>query len=133
MRTAILGTPEAFAVLDEKGRPIKSAPFGESVPLPEGKYTFRTTFGGQTFEQDFWINAATTTAITFDAAAIATDASSKVDAPAVAAQPAPAQPAQPPPAQPAPAAGAKKFCTSCGAALKPDAKFCTSCGAKLGG
>src|SRR5688572_9146063 len=100
MRTAILGTPEAFAVLDEKGRPIKSAPFGESVPLPEGKYTFRTTFGGQTFEQDFWIDAATATAITFDAAAIATDASSKVDAPPVAAQP--VQPAPAAPAQTAP-------------------------------
>ena len=134
MRTAILGTPESFAVFDANGRPLSSAPFGESVALPEGKYKFQTRFGAQTFEQDFWINAASTTAITFDAAAIATDASSKVDA-SVAGQPAPAPAAgQPPPAQPAPAAvGAKKFCTSCGAALKPDAKFCTSCGAKAAG
>ncbi len=123
MRTAILGTPESFAVHDDGGRPIKSGPFGESLTLPEGKYKFQTTFGGQTFAQEFWINAETTTAITFDAANIAHDKEAAQAPPPAGPAPAVAPAAAPP-------APANQFCTSCGTKLAGGAKFCTACGAK---
>jgi Ca-activated chloride channel family protein len=129
LKSAVLGTPEGFAILDAQGKPAGAGAFGESKPLPEGKYTFRTEFAGKTFEQPFWINAGAATAVTFDAAMVAREADAQAATPAA---PPPAHPAAPADAAPAPAPAGQgnKFCTSCGAKLTPGAKFCTSCGAK---
>jgi hypothetical protein len=132
LKSAVFGTPEGFAIFSADGKPAGTGAFGDNVPLPEGKYTFRTDFAGKQFESPFWINAGGTTAVTFDAAAVANEmAKAKDAAPAPAAQ----QPAEAPAAAaPAPAAQppAKdfKFCTNCGAKIAANAKFCTSCGAK---
>jgi hypothetical protein len=132
LKGAVFGMPEGFAIYDADGKPAGTGAFGDSVPLAEGKYSFRTEFAGKQFDSPFWINAGGTTAVTFDAAAVADEMAKAKDA-------APAQaPAQAPvvenPAGPAPAAATPdkdfKFCTNCGAKLARNAKFCTSCGAK---
>ena len=135
MKTAVLGLPESFAITDAAGKPVGGGEFGQNVPLPEGKYTFRTEFAGKTFEEPFWINAGSMTAVTFDAAQVAKEEGVANVSPAAP----PKQPAAPPaaaadaPAAPAPAAPTapgNKFCTSCGTKLAPGTKFCTNCGAK---
>jgi hypothetical protein len=131
LKSAVFGTPEGFAVVDAQGKPVITGEFGQNLPLPEGKYVFRTDFAGKTFEQPFWINAGSTTAVTFDAAQVAKEQGAANASPAAPQQPAapPAAAAGQPPAQ-APAEAGNKFCTSCGAKLAAAAKFCTSCGAK---
>jgi hypothetical protein len=130
MRSAILGTPESFQVVDTQGRPVRGGEFGQTVTLPEGQYKFRTTFAGHAFEQPFWINAGTTTAVSFDAAAVAAALAAGEGTPAPSAAPAAAAAAAPTGAtQPVAPAPAGKFCTSCGGPLTPAAKFCTKCGA----
>ncbi|HEX8524742.1 MAG TPA: DUF4352 domain-containing protein [Tepidisphaeraceae bacterium] len=121
LRTAVFETPETYTVLDANGREIASGPFGKVAELAAGKYTLRTTYANQTFEETFWINAGATTAVTFQAALVQPAAASP-SAPAAA----PASPASATPAQ-------GKFCTHCGAKLNATAKFCTSCGAAVGG
>jgi hypothetical protein len=131
LKSSVFGTPEAFVLLDAQGKPAGSGEFGQNVPLPEGKYTFRTEFAGKTFEEPFWINAGSMTAVTFDAAQVAKEqaaANASPAAPQPAAPPAAADAGQPP-AQTSPATG-NKFCTSCGTKLAADTKFCTNCGAK---
>ena len=131
LKSAVFGTPEGFAVVDAQGKPVITGEFGQNLPLPEGKYVFRTDFAGKTFEQPFWINAGSTTAVTFDAAQVAKEQGAANASPVAPQQPAapPAAAAGQPPAQ-APAEAGNKFCTSCGAKLAAAAKFCTSCGAK---
>jgi len=156
LRTAVFETPDAFTLFDSTNKPIFTGQFGQSMQLPAGKYRIRATYAGRTFEENAWVNAGTTTAVTFQAAQasgpsaqeVKGEATAPEGAPAAAVPPAPGQAAAPAPGQApaaaatpapeqAPAPGAaqpagKKFCTQCGAALKPGAKFCTSCGAKTG-
>jgi hypothetical protein len=158
LRAAVYRTPESFVLQDAKGQPVRKAKFKESLKLPEGQYTILTDFGGKRYTQPLWINTDATTAVVFDAAKIGVDKSGQ-DVPRRAVAGVGAEPAAPPrntpgnqrpgratpgaattdraPAPgkaPAPApAGAKKFCTECGAPLAAGAKFCTKCGAKVGG
>ncbi|HEY2588604.1 MAG TPA: zinc-ribbon domain-containing protein [Tepidisphaeraceae bacterium] len=122
VRDAVLGIPEQFTVIGADGREVvRSARFGDSVPLGEGKYVLRTAYAGRSFEQPFYVSPGETTAVTFDASQIPAGAV----APAATATPTPAAaPEQSPPA----AANWPKFCTHCGAPLKPGQKFCTKCG-----
>jgi hypothetical protein len=148
LRTAVFETPESFIVLDEAQKQVAAGKFGESVQLPAGKYRIRAAYGGRAFEETMWINAGTTTAVTFEAVNVSAATAAATAPPAAPAPPpapppaaaAPSAPAPaPPPAAAAPSAPApapkpqSKFCTGCGAALKPGAKFCTNCGAKTGG
>jgi Ca-activated chloride channel family protein len=128
LKAAVFGVPESFAIVSADGKPAAGGAFGESIPLPEGKYTFRTEFAGKQFESPFWINAGTTTAVTFDAAGVANEMKTAKDA-APAVPQAPAAVANQPGEQ-SPPAKDFKFCTSCGAKIARAAKFCTSCGAK---
>jgi Mg-chelatase subunit ChlD len=127
LRSAVYRTPSGFAVLDKDGKEIGRGAFGDALKLQEGRYRLRTEFAGQRFDEEFWINTESTTAVTFRAERVRPGAGTPVpqDAPPVTRQPT-GQPPQPTP----PAAGAK-FCTNCGAALKPDTKFCPSCGQKV--
>jgi hypothetical protein len=120
VRDAVLGIPEQFTVLDANGHALKAAQFGESVPLNEGKYVLRTTYAGRPFEQSFYVSPGETTAVTFDA--------SQVPASAPAPAPPPAPTAAAPEPTPPNLANWPKFCTHCGAPLKPGQKFCTKCG-----
>jgi hypothetical protein len=138
LRTAVFETPDQFEVADQTGKTIARGPFGQSIELPAGQYTIRATYAGRGFEEPFWINAATTTAITFVGANAPTSPAPVVPAAAAPAAPAAAaaMPAAAPPAPvPEPAApaapAAKKFCTQCGNALTPGSKFCTKCGAAV--
>jgi hypothetical protein len=129
LRTAVFETPDTFVVLDESQKQVAAGEFGKSVELPPGRYSIRSSYGGQTFEEPLWINAGSTTAVTFNAVAV--PAAPKNDA--QSATPVTSAPA--PAAKTAPAAAEKekkaKFCTQCGNALKPSAKFCENCGAPI--
>jgi hypothetical protein len=127
LRTAVFETPESFTVLDESQKQVAAGKFGESAQLPAGKYRIRAAYGGRAFEETLWINAGTTTAVTFEAVNVST-ATGATPAP----PPAAAAPAAPPEVVPAPAEPAGRFCTSCGVALKPGTNFCTRCGARTG-
>jgi hypothetical protein len=147
MRSAILGEPEQFVVVDKANTQAGSGRFGQGLELPEGRYTLRTTFAGQEFAQQFWVNTERTTSVIFDASQVAAAPASAGGATPVPATapapptPPPAAPAATPAVQPTPAAAtpavspeqkpAKKFCTSCGAPLQVGAKFCSGCGVKL--
>jgi Mg-chelatase subunit ChlD len=133
LRASVFETPESFTVVDDSQKQVAAGKFGESVQLPAGKYRIRAAYGGRAFEETMWINAGTTTAVTFEAvnvAAASATAAPTPAAPAATASPTPAPAATAAPAQMPPAKA--KFCTSCGAALKLDTKFCTQCGAKVG-
>ncbi len=117
LRAAVLGRPDAFAVLDKDGKSIQSGHFGQALSLPEGHYTLQTDFAGQTFKESFWINTGVTTALVFDSRNVH-------PANATAAQPAPTSPAAAPPGRP-------KFCSNCGAPLPAGVKFCPKCGHKV--
>ena len=123
LKSAVFQTPESFELVDPSGK-VTTGNFGQSFQLPEGKYRLRTSFAGENYAEELWINAGRITAVNFDAANAAA-----LKAPAAAADAAPSS--EPPPAN-APPAAAKRFCTQCGAELKPGAKFCTNCGAKVG-
>jgi hypothetical protein len=129
LRSAVYRTPSGFVVLDRDGREVGKGAFGDAVKLQEGRYRLRTDFAGQRFEEEFWVNTDSTTSVTFRAEKVRPGAGAPVppqDAQPVAQQPATGQPQQPTP----PAAGTK-FCTNCGAGLKPETKFCPSCGQKV--
>jgi hypothetical protein len=137
VRNAVLGIPDQFAVLDANGHAVHSGRFGDSVPLGEGKYLLRTAYAGRAFEQPFYVSPGETTAVTFDASQVPAAASGEAAAPAppaaaapTAAAAPPAAPAAPPaaPAAPPTVANWPKFCTHCGAPLKPGQKFCSKCG-----
>jgi hypothetical protein len=66
LRSAVLGSPEGFLVLDGQGNEAARGRFGESKVLPEGKYRLRATFAGRTFEEELWINTEAVTWVTFD-------------------------------------------------------------------
>jgi hypothetical protein len=114
---AVLGVPDQFAVIDSSGKEAMHGHFGDTGSLPEGKYTLRTEFAGQTFNQDFYISPGGQTSATFDAGQVPPG----TVPPAAAAATRPETPAQPAGTWP-------KFCSHCGAPLKPGQKFCTSCG-----
>ena len=125
--------PDTFVVTTPRGQPVMKAAFGTENVLKEGQYLFQTTYGGRNFSQPFWINTDATTAVVFDASKVGVDETAEAGVPRpapVAGNPTGAKPA---PNRPAPPAGAKKFCTSCGAPLAATARFCTKCGAKTGG
>ena len=143
LRAAVFGIPESCQVFDDNGRVVKQMPFGDVAPLEPGKYVFATTFAGKEFRQTFYVSPGEQTAITFDAAAIAEDATAAQAKPAAPpAPPAPKpdaptppnkpvqlpKPAELPTAKPKPAAA---FCKSCGKPLKPGVKFCSNCGTKV--
>ena len=143
LRSAVFETPETFVVTDASQKQVAGGKFGESVELPAGKYRVRAAYAGRTFEEDLWINAGSTTAVTFEAVNVSNDPGgaspvappASPAAPAMAAPAAPtAQPASPEAGAPTPAPAPKaKFCTGCGSPLAAGAKFCTKCGAKVGG
>lgn len=122
VRNAVLGLPEQFVISDADGHPVKTAKFGDSMTLQPGKYHFTTVFAGRPFQQDFYVSPEETTSLTFDASQI---------------PPGPIEGGATPPIANAPASRAEapsiwpKFCTHCGAPLKPGQKFCTVCGAKV--
>lgn len=100
--------------------------FGQTLPLEPGRYQFATTFAGRRFNESLFVSPGETTAITFDAAAIAEAVTAEKSAAAEAKKPAepqtPAEPAKP----------VSKFCKSCKPPPKAGAKFCTRCGTKVG-
>jgi von Willebrand factor type A domain-containing protein/zinc ribbon protein len=124
VRNAVLGIPERFVIADADGRELTHGAFGDSLALNEGKYHFRTVFAGHTFDQPFYISPGEATSVTFDASQVKPG-----DMAAGASDAAPAAPAAPSPA--APTANWPKFCTRCGAPLKPGEKFCHNCGTKV--
>ena len=107
----VFGVPLGFTVLDRAGNLAASGPFGKQLTLPEGRYVFRTSYGGADYDQSFWINTERTTSVVFNAARIAKSTLKPAPQPAVKA----------------------KFCTECGKPTQPEAKFCSSCGAKVKG
>lgn len=109
LKAAVSETPDGFTILDEAKQQVAAGKFGSATELPAGKYTLRTSYAGQTFEEFCWINAATTTAVTFEAKN------------ATAATPPAAAPSM-----------ATKFCTNCGNGLGQGLKFCTACGQPVG-
>jgi hypothetical protein len=119
LRSAVFGVPEGFSVAMADGTAAGGGRFGDSLALHEGRYVIRTSYAGVDYEEAFWINTAATTSVVFNAARVAA-----MRLPPPAAKPAASSPA------PAPK---PKFCTGCGAAIKPDAKFCTGCGTRVGG
>jgi Mg-chelatase subunit ChlD len=121
LRALLLGDPDFFVVLDPTGREIYRGRFAERKRLPEGKYTLVTQYAGREFRQDFWINTGGSTAVTFDASRVPTDTTARPISAPIAASPTTAPAA-------ANADTTPKFCTHCGAKLKPGAKFCTECG-----
>ena len=121
VRNAVLGIPEQLVVTDADGRPVKTARFGDSVSLAPGKYRMSTSFAGRPIEQEFYISPEETTSIRFDASQIPPGQSPAPAAPVATAPPVPAE---------APSTW-PKFCTHCGAPLKPGQKFCSVCGTKV--
>jgi hypothetical protein len=125
VRNAVLGIPEQLVVSDADGHPIKTARFGDSVSLAPGKYRMTTSFAGRPIEQEFYISPEEITSITFDASQIPPGQSPGPAAPVATVPPTPAE---------APAEATStwpKFCTHCGAPLKPGQKFCSICGTKV--
>lgn len=59
--------PAQFVVLDASGAKAASGPFGKETPLPEGRYTFKTTVDGKPVSLEFWINAGRTTSLLYNA------------------------------------------------------------------
>jgi Mg-chelatase subunit ChlD len=127
VRDALAPAPEGFDILDANGQRIAAGKFGDRLTLREGKYALRTSYAGQQFNQEFWINTERTTSVSFNAAKIAASGARSGGANSPPAT-APAT-SSPPKEQPPP--NAAKFCTHCGAKLPPNAKFCTACGAKV--
>jgi hypothetical protein len=121
VRNAVLGIPEQLVVSDADGHPVKTTRFGDSVSLAPGKYRMSTTFAGRPIEQEFYISPDETTSITFDASQIPPGPSPAPAPPVATAPPAPAE---------APSTW-PKFCSHCGAPLKPGQKFCSVCGTKV--
>jgi hypothetical protein len=67
LRAAVFGIPDDFALYDADSHEVSRGQFGESKTLPEGKYHFKTSFGGRDFQSDLWVNTGSTTAVVFDA------------------------------------------------------------------
>ncbi len=124
LRISMLGAPERFSVLDKSGKEVAHGAFGETIKLPEGKYTFRTNYSGQQFSETFWINTDKATSVTFNASKVA------AGNPSLPQTVEDAKPALIPIPPPAPT-HTPKFCTHCGAPLPAGAKFCPKCGEKV--
>jgi Mg-chelatase subunit ChlD len=129
VRGAVLGQPEGFAIMDGSGAQVAAGLWGQTVKLPEGRYTMRTIYAGSVFTEHFWINTERTTSVNFDVRNVAAEQASGAAVPAPAPAPAVAAPTPAPADQPAPPKA--KFCSSCGSPVKPGAKFCSGCGAPL--
>ena len=112
LRAAVFGIPDDFTLFDADSKPVATGEFGTSKTLPEGKYRLTTAYAGQQFNTDLWVNTGAATGVVFDASRVGRSATT-----APATVPA--------------ALAVRKFCTHCGAPLKPGAKFCTNCGAKV--
>ncbi|HZN64877.1 MAG TPA: VWA domain-containing protein [Tepidisphaeraceae bacterium] len=139
LKAALLRTPERFTVTDAGGKRYQGV-FGRPLPLPEGKYTLSTAYGGKQFAEPLWVNTAATTAVMFDAgkvdvtepygdqrdrfAGIGDSADSEGAAKGPESPPAPK-------ASGRGAADISRFCTHCGTKLAPAAKFCSGCGVKV--
>lgn len=119
LRSALLGDPDGFIVQDATGKEVFRGRFGDRKRLLEGKYTMLTQFAGREFRQELWINTGAQTAVAFDAIQAMRDPAAKPIAASGADH--------------SRAADAPKFCTHCGAPLKPGAKFCTECGYPVNG
>jgi hypothetical protein len=74
LRAAVFGIPDDFALYDSDSHQVGHGQFGESKTLPEGKYRFKTNFGGRDFQSDLWVNTGSTTAVVFDASHMAGEA-----------------------------------------------------------
>jgi hypothetical protein len=112
LRAAVFGIPDDFTLFDADSKQVATGEFGTSKTLPEGKYRLTTAYAGQQFNADLWVNTGAATGVVFDASRVGRS-------PTTAPAPAPAVTA------------ARKFCTHCGAPLKPGAKFCSNCGTKV--
>lgn len=142
VRSAVLGIPRSFALLDAGGREVRSGRFGATMALTPGKYRLRTEFAGSPYEEELWINAGEATSVVFHAARISTGSATRGarertddDAGAAAETGAAPQPGgkEPPTGTGPERKAAPKFCTQCGGSLRPDSRFCTSCGAQVKG
>ena len=111
IRSAVFGIPDDFTLYDSSAREVSRGEFGQTKTVPEGKYVFKTTYGGRDFRSELWVNTGASTGVIFDASRVSD------------AQPEPTT-------APAPAV-ARRFCTHCGHTLPPGAKFCPHCGAAV--
>ncbi len=121
-----------YAVLDERGREVTKGRFGNRHTLKEGAYTVVVP----THEKDLRLTARIEpNAETFLPAPelpkpLRAGQFTRPPAPASSSKPPAVQPRQTQPRKPKPKVAAK-FCTQCGARLKPGANFCTQCGAEV--
>ncbi len=118
IRAAVLGEADQFVVTDKAGKEVARGKFGESLTLPEGKYSLKAAFAGQPLTADFWINTDGATSVVFDARKITADAITTPRAPES-------------PSTASPPANTAKFCAQCGKPIPAGAKFCPSCGTKV--
>jgi hypothetical protein len=109
IRSAVFGIPDDFTLYDSSTREVGRGEFGQAKTVPEGKYLFKTTYGGRDFQSELWVNTGASTAVIFDASHVGAAPTEPTTAPAT------------PPV-------AHRFCTHCGQLLPPAAKFCPHCG-----
>jgi hypothetical protein len=132
MRAAVLRAPDGFTITDASGREVATRTFGQSISLPEGSYQFATSFAGKAFQEPFWINTESTTAVLFDAGKIdftpPPGPASAAPTTAGMAKTEPDAKSSPSPVAPAMA----RFCSECGKPLPANAKFCPNCGKVVG-
>jgi hypothetical protein len=121
---AVLRTPETFRLADARGEVVHQGPFGQSVRLAEGHYTFTTSFAGRQFSESLWVNTGATTAVLFDAGKV--DVTPGAKAPVRTTGDAETRGGDT-------GAAAPRFCTECGSPIGAGARFCTSCGKRVGG
>jgi Mg-chelatase subunit ChlD len=112
-----LGEPNGFVITADGGAEVARGAFGETRPLPEGKYGFRCQYRDVEYASEFWVNTTAKTCIRFD--------SSKVSA-IPRAEENDAEPVN----EKKPILEAK-FCSNCGKAIQPKQRFCTHCGTPL--
>jgi Mg-chelatase subunit ChlD len=125
VREALIPAPEGFEVVDASGQRVATGKFGDKVKLHEGKYALHTSYGGQQFNQEFWINTDRTTSLSFNATKVRAGGGTAESGLRATTSP---SPAGAPSAQPSANA---RFCSHCGAKLPANSKFCPSCGAKV--
>lgn len=66
LRASAGGAPSAFTVVDAEGEKVAEGKFGDTVPLPVGRYRLRTTFGGKPVETAFSVSSGQTVRIRWD-------------------------------------------------------------------
>jgi hypothetical protein len=70
LRTVVFGIPDGFTVRGADGKE-RTAKFGDSLTLPEGKYEVSVTFAEQRLARTAWVNTGGHTGIVFDARRLA--------------------------------------------------------------